>query len=131
MTKPNVNPYYDQQAAERAATERAVVVVPAAVGDSGMPGWMLIAAPFVGLALFGIAAFVGLRTGAETPPTQGQHQAATQPEKTKATQPDATAQQAQQQQNQQAAPARQTQPQTQAAPPPNPTATTGASPKPQ
>lgn len=122
MTKPNVNPYYDQHAADR-----AVVVVPAPVGDSGMPGWMPIAAPFVGLALFGIAAFVGLRTGAETPPTQGPHQAATQPEKTNAPQPAATAQRAQQ--NQQAAPAPQMP--TQAASPPNPTATTGASPKPQ
>jgi Sec-independent protein translocase protein TatA len=135
MSDPNINPYFDNPAAPSAPI---VDVPPPAVGDSGMPGWMPIAAPFVGLGLFAIVAIVAfVLTGTETPPTQGAQQAATQSAKTNAAQPDAAAtaarQQQQKQQAQPAQPQQQTQSQQQATPAlpqnSNPPATTGSPPK--
>jgi hypothetical protein len=107
MNDLNINPYYDQAP--------IIDVSSSVVGDSGMPGWMPVGAFFFGVGLFAIVAVGAFTlTGTETPPTQAPQQAATQPAKTNAQQPGATAAAAQQptQQQQQAL-----QPQPQTSPP--------------
>ena len=113
MNDLNINPYYDH--VPPGAQAPIVDVSSSVVGNSGMPGWMPVGAFFFGVGLFAIVAVGAFTlTGTETPPTQAPQQAATQPAKTNAQQPGATAAAAQQptQQQQQAL-----QPQPQPSPP--------------
>ena len=79
MTEPNINPYFDQKGPASAHEQTALVSTSPAVGDSGMPGWMVLSAPLVGLGLFALVGVFAFTTH-EAPPTQGGQHAANTPQ---------------------------------------------------
>ncbi|MBV9556190.1 MAG: hypothetical protein JO254_03855 [Pseudolabrys sp.] len=79
MTQPNVNPYFDQKSVPPIDVPPASLIQHNDV-DSGMPAWMPLAAPLVGLGLFALLGLTAFGHHGEAPPTQGGQHAANAPQ---------------------------------------------------